>query len=285
MGSLRHGDRAVVEGEVQLAEIAFRGRRQLLCRLSDGSGSLTLRFFHFSNAQHQQMTRGTRLRCYGEIRRGPNGLEIVHPEYRRVASDAPTSTEEQLTPIYPLTEGVQQGRLRQLTAMALREFANRTIQDWVPPAVLKHLQLPPLRDALHYVHRPPPDADLELLASGQHPMQRRLAFEELLAHQLSLRLLRLEIQRDPGWQFTVGEPLIERFLQTLPFKPTGAQTRAWRDIERDLSQPSPMLRLVQGDVGCGKTLVAALAALRAVEAGFQVAVMAPTELLAEQHAR
>jgi ATP-dependent DNA helicase RecG len=285
IGSLSHGDRAVVEGEVQLAEIAFRGRRQLLCRIGDGSGWLTLRFFHFSNSQHEQMTRGTRLRCYGEIRRGPSGLEIVHPEYRRVASDAVTTNEDVLTPIYPLTEGVQQGRLRQLTAMALREFANRTVQDWVPPAVLAQMQLPPLREALEYVHRPPPDADLDLLATGQHPMQRRLAFEELLAHQLSLRLLRREIQRDPGWQFTVGEPLIDRFLQTLPFKPTGAQTRAWRDIERDLSQSSPMLRLVQGDVGCGKTLVAALAALRAVEAGFQVAVMAPTELLAEQHGR
>ena len=286
IGSLRHGDRAVVEAEVQLAEIAFRGRRQLLCRIGDGSGWLTLRFFHFSNAQHQQMSRGTRLRCYGEIRRGPTGLEIVHPEYRRVASDMPGANEEVLTPIYPLTEGVQQGRLRQLTAMALREFANRQVQDWLPPSVLSQLQLPPLREALQYVHRPPPDADLELLESGQHPMQRRLAFEELLAHQLSLRLLRREIQRDPGWQFEIaGESLIERFLQTLPFKPTGAQSRAWRDIERDLSQPSPMLRLVQGDVGCGKTLVAAFAALRAVEAGFQVAVMAPTELLAEQHAR
>lgn len=285
IGSLSHGDRAVVEGEVQLAEIAFRGRRQLLCRIGDGSGWLTLRFFHFSNSQHEQMTRGTKLRCYGEIRRGPSGLEIVHPEYRRVAGDAVTTNEDVLTPIYPLTEGVQQGRLRQLTAMALKEFANRTVQDWIPPAVLAQLQLPPLREALQYVHRPPPDADLELLATGQHPMQRRLAFEELLAHQLSLRLLRREIQRDPGWQFTVGEPLIERFLQTLPFKPTGAQKRAWSDIERDLSQSSPMLRLVQGDVGCGKTLVAAMAALRAVEADFQVAVMAPTELLAEQHAR
>lgn len=285
IGSLRHLDRAVIEGEVQLAEIAFRGRRQLLCRIGDGSGWLTLRFFHFSNAQHQQMTRGTRLRCYGEIRRGPTGLEIVHPEYRRVASDVPGANEDVLTPIYPLTEGVQQGRLRQLTAMALREFANRQVQDWLPPAVLSQLKLPPLRDALQYVHRPPPDADLDLLGTGQHPMQRRLAFEELLAHQLSLRLLRREIQRDPGWQFTAGEPLIERFLQTLPFKPTGAQSRAWGEIERDLAQSSPMLRLVQGDVGCGKTLVAALAALRAVEAGFQVAVMAPTELLAEQHAR
>jgi ATP-dependent DNA helicase RecG len=286
IGSLRAGDRAVVEGEVQLAEITFRGRRQLLCRIGDGSGWLTLRFFYFSNAQHDGMTRGTRLRCYGEIRRGPNGLEIVHPEYRRVAADAPSANDDALTPIYPLTEGVQQGRLRQLTALALREFANRSVQDWLPPAVLAQLHLPPLRDALHYVHRPPPDADLDLLASGRHPMQRRLAFEELLAHQLSLRLLRREIQRDPAWPFTVSaEPLIDRFLHSLPFKPTGAQTRAWHDIERDLSQSSPMLRLVQGDVGCGKTLVAALAALRAVEAGFQVAVMAPTELLAEQHAR
>lgn len=286
LGSLRAGDRAVVEGDVQLAEVTFRGRRQLLCRIGDGSGWLTLRFFYFSNAQHEGMTRGTRLRCYGEIRRGPGGLEIVHPEYRRVASDVPSANEDVLTPIYPLTEGVQQGRLRQLTALALSEFANRSVQDWLPPAVLAQLQLPPLRDALQYVHRPPPDADLDSLASGHHPMQRRLAFEELLAHQLSLRLLRREIQRDPGWQFTVGgAPLMERFLKSLPFKPTGAQTRAWRDIERDLSQSSPMLRLVQGDVGCGKTLVAAMAALRAVEAGFQVAVMAPTELLAEQHAR
>jgi ATP-dependent DNA helicase RecG len=285
IGSLRPGDRAVVEGEVQLAEITFRGRRQLLCRIGDGSGWLTLRFFYFSNSQHEQMSRGTRLRCYGEIRRGPTSLEIVHPEYRRIAGDAPVANEDVLTPIYPLTEGVQQGRLRQLTTLALREFANRQVQDWLPPGVLSQLKMPPLREALQYVHRPPPDADLDLLASGQHPMQRRLAFEELLAHQLSLRLLRREIQRDPGWQFSVGEPLIERFLKTLPFTPTGAQSRAWRDIERDLSQSSPMLRLVQGDVGCGKTLVAALAALRAVEAGFQVAVMAPTELLAEQHAR
>jgi ATP-dependent DNA helicase RecG len=286
IGSVRAGDRAVVEGEVQLAEVSFRGRRQLLCRIGDGSGWLTLRFFYFSNAQHEAMTRGTRLRCYGEIRRGPGMLEIVHPEYRRVSSDAASANEEVLTPIYPLTEGLQQGRLRQLIGLALREFADRSVQDWVPPAVLAQLQLPPLRDALQYVHRPPPDADLDLLAVGHHPMQRRLAFEELLAHQLSLRLLRREIQRDPAWPFTIsGEPLIERFLKTLPFKPTGAQTRAWREIERDLAQSSPMLRLVQGDVGCGKTLVAALAALRAVEAGFQVAVMAPTELLAEQHAR
>jgi ATP-dependent DNA helicase RecG len=285
IGSVQIGERAVIEGEVLLSEVAYRGRRQLLCRIGDGSGALTLRFFHFSSSQQQGLTRGIRLRCFGEIRRGPAGPEIVHPEYRRVGGDA-MATEEALTPIYPLTEGIQQGRLRQLTAMALHEFANRPVRDLLPPSVLAQHELPPLRAALQYVHRPPPDADLELLASGRHPAQRRLAFEELLAHQLSLRLLRREIQRDPGWKFApAGQSLTKKFLQSLPFTATAAQQRAWREIERDLQQPSPMLRLVQGDVGCGKTVVAALAAVRAVEAGFQAAVMAPTELLAEQHAR
>lgn len=286
IGSLRLGERAVVEGEVLLSEVAFRGRRQLLCRIADGSGSLTLRFFHFSATQQQGLARGARLRCFGEIRRGPAGPEIVHPEYRRVASDA-NAVEETLTPVYPLTEGLQQGRLRQLTAMAMRELAHRPVADWVPPAVLEPLDLPPLRAALEFVHRPPPDANLDLLASGRHPMQLRLAFEELLAHQLSLRLLRREIQRDPGWKFAASgsQSLVARFVESLPFELTRAQLRAWREIERDLAQSSPMLRLVQGDVGCGKTVVAALAAVRAAEAGFQTAVMAPTELLAEQHGR
>jgi ATP-dependent DNA helicase RecG len=284
MGTLQAGERAVVEGEVQLAEVAFRGRRQLLCRIGDGSGSLTLRFFHFSSSQQQGLARGVRIRCYGEIRRGTLGLEIVHPEYRRVGNEL-NAVEDALTPIYPLTEGIQQGRLRQLTGLALREFANRSLHDWLPDEITRELQLPTLREALEYVHRPPPDASLELLSAGTHPAQRRLAFEELLAHQLSLRLLRQEIRRDPGWSFDVRGTLIDRFLQSLPFSLTGAQQRAWSDVEHDLRQPSPMLRLVQGDVGSGKTVVAALAALRAVEGGFQAAVMAPTELLAEQHAR
>ena len=284
MGSLRAGDRAVIEGEVQLSEVSFRGRRQLLCRLGDGSGSLTLRFFHFSAAQQQGLARGVRVRCYGEIRHGTLGLEIVHPEYRRVGNEL-NAVEESLTPIYPLTEGVQQGRLRQLTSLALREFANRSLQDLLPSNIAAELGLPSLREALEYVHRPPPDASVELMSAGMHPAQRRLAFEELLAQQLSLRLLRQEIRRDPGWAFKASGQLIDRFLSALPFSLTAAQQRAWREVERDLREPSPMLRLVQGDVGSGKTVVAALAALAAVEAGFQAAVMAPTELLAEQHAR
>ncbi|HEU4603702.1 MAG TPA: ATP-dependent DNA helicase RecG [Steroidobacteraceae bacterium] len=285
LGALQAGMRAVVEGEVLLTEIAYRGRRQLLCRIGDGSGSLTLRFFHFSTSQQQNLARGARIRCYGEIRRGMTGLEIVHPEYRRVSADN-TINDDALTPVYPLTEGIQQGRLRQLTQMALREVALRRLADLVPAPLLDELRLMPLHEALAYVHRPPRDADVVALTTGQHPAQRRLAFEELLAHQLSLRQLRREIQRDPGWSLNAREPsLVRALLGALPFKPTGAQARAWSEIEKDLRQPNPMLRLVQGDVGCGKTLVAALAAARAVECGFQAAVMAPTELLAEQHAR
>src|SRR3954469_16262849 len=155
IGTLQAGERAVIEGEVQLTEVTFRGRRQLLCRISDGSGALILRFFHFSTSQQQALARGVRIRCYGEIRRGLAGCEIVHPEYRRVASDSANTVESALTPIYPATEGVQQGRLRQLTDAALREVANESIRDWLPPQVLRDLDLPSLREALIYVHRPP----------------------------------------------------------------------------------------------------------------------------------
>ena len=285
IGTLRNGDRAVIEGEVQLAEIVFRRRRALLVRLADGSGFITLRFFHFSAAQQEGLARGTRLRCYGEARLGPGGLEIVHPEYRRVGPDATTQSGETLTPIYPTTEGLQQGRLRGLTGLALAMLPGGGLRDLVPPGVLDALQLPTLEAALRYVHRPPQDADLALLNEGRHPAQRRLAFEELLAHQLSLRLLRQAADRDASWPLPAGGALVGRCLANLPFQLTGAQSRAWQEIAADLAREHPTMRLVQGDVGSGKTVVAALAALRAVEHGAQAAIMAPTELLAEQHAR
>lgn len=285
IGTLRHGERAVVEGEVQLAEVALRRRRSLLVRISDGTGSLTLRFFHFSAAQQDGLTRGTRVRCYGEMRMGPGGPEIVHPEYRRVMPGVATPADESLTPIYPTTEGVQQGRLRMLTGLALAALEADGLQDLVPLPVLARLRLPTLCDALQFLHRPPPDADVDALNGGRHPAQRRLAFEELLAHQLSLRLLRQAAARDAAWQLPRRGDLVERCLEQLPFQLTGAQRRAWLEIAADLERLHPMMRLVQGDVGSGKTVVAALAALRAVEHGTQAAVMAPTELLAEQHAR
>ena len=285
IGTLRSGERAVIEGEVQLAEIVFRRRRALLVRLADGSGFITLRFFHFSAAQQQGLARGVRLRCYGEVRLGPGGLEIVHPEYRRVEPGAAAQTGDSLTPIYPTTEGVQQGRLRLLTGLALALLPGGGLRDLVPAGVLDAMQLPTLEAALHYVHRPPPDANLELLNVGHHPAQRRLSFEELLAHQISLRLMRQAADRDDSWPLRRRGDLGGRCLGNLPFRLTGAQTRAWREIERDLERAHPTMRLVQGDVGSGKTVVAALAALRAVEHDAQAAVMAPTELLAEQHAR
>jgi ATP-dependent DNA helicase RecG len=284
MGSARPGSRVVVEGEVQLTEVVYRRRRQLLCRITDGTGSLTLRFFYFSGAQQANLARGTRLRCFGEVRRGPLGLEIVHPEYRRVSADAPP-LEEVLTPVYPTTEGVPQPRLRALIDAALREAAAAGVRDWVPKNLLAKLDLPPLLDALTMMHRPPREADLGELLSGRHPAQRRLAFEELLAHQLSLRLLRQSIQSDPAESLRDPETLEQRLLKSLPFALTGAQSRALADVDRDLVATRPMVRLVQGDVGCGKTVVAAAAAARAVGSGMQAALMAPTELLAEQHAK
>jgi ATP-dependent DNA helicase RecG len=285
LGELKPGQRAAVEGEVLLTEVAFRGRRQMLCRIGDGSGFLTLRFFHFTAQQQHGLARGARIRCFGEARRGPNGLEIVHPEYRRVDRDTGKVVEEHLTPIYPGTEGITQGRMRQLVRMALDQTSASDLKDWLPASVLADTRLPALHEALRYVHLPPADAPVELLLDWRHPAQRRLAFEELLAHQLSLKLLRRRIQSDPGWPLAADGALKSRLLAALPFRPTQAQQRVLREIERDLKLAKPMLRLVQGDVGCGKTVVAALAATQAVELGRQVALMAPTELLADQHAQ
>ena len=285
LGELRPGQRAAVEGEVLLTEVAFRGRRQMLCKIADGSGFLTLRFFHFSAQQQQGLARGVRIRCFGEARRGAKGLEIVHPEYRRVDPRAAGAAEEHLTPIYPATEGVTQGRLRMLVGLALDQIGVSDLPDWLPPAVLADSRLPTLREALQYVHRPPADAPVDLLLSWRHPAQRRLAFEELLAHQLSLKLLRQRIQSDPGWPLTPAGKLKNDLLAALPFRMTAAQQRVLLEIEADLKLAKPMLRLVQGDVGCGKTLVAAVAATQAIQMGRQVALMAPTELLADQHAQ
>jgi ATP-dependent DNA helicase RecG len=291
IGELVPGARMAVEGEVMLTEVAFRRRRQLLCRISDGSGFLTLRFFYFSAAQEKGLARGTRIRCFGEVRRGPLGLEIVHPEYRRVTAPASfdeeaAPLEETLTPIYPLTEGVAQGRLRALVTQALAELDSvGGVRDWIPSSVVESLGFPSLKDALSCVHKPPKGVEVGELSSGRHPAQRRLAFEELLAHHLSLKLIKHEAQTEPASVLDDRENLAARFIESLPFPLTNAQNRALRDVNSDLSVSRPMVRLLQGDVGCGKTVVAAAAAARAAGSGFQVALMAPTELLAEQHCR
>ena len=234
IGSLSPGIRAAVEGEIQLTEVTFRKRRQLLCRISDGSGFLTLRFFYFSAAQQNGLARGMRIHCFGEIRRGPFGLEIVHPEYRRVRDeDAAVAPEETLTPIYPLTEGVPQGRLRALITEALRELDTSAVRDWIPPHVMAPLGLPALKDALTYMHRPPREAELSELAAGRHPAQRRLAFEELLAHHLSLKLLKRAAKTEPAPVLSDAEGLEARFVQALPFSLTNAQVRSLKDVDAD----------------------------------------------------
>ncbi|PZW50185.1 MULTISPECIES: ATP-dependent DNA helicase RecG [unclassified Pseudomonas] len=283
IGALRPGQDAVVEGTVSGADVVMGKRRSLLVRLNDGSGTLSLRFYHFSNAQKEGLKRGTQVRCYGEIRPGSSGLEIYHPEYRVLTGDEPPSVEQTLTPIYPTTEGLTQQRLRQLSEQALARLGPHSLPDWLPRELAKEYQLAPLDQAIRYLHRPPPDADLEELAEGRHWAQHRLAFEELLTHQLSMQRLRESARAQQAPALPVARKLPQQFLDNLGFKPTGAQQRVGAEIAYDLSQHEPMLRLVQGDVGAGKTVVAAFAALQAIEAGYQVALMAPTEILAEQH--
>jgi len=291
MGAVRPGEQVVVQGEIELAEVRFGRRRSLLVRISDGSGALTLRFFHFSSAQQAGFQRGRSIRCYGEVRAGSVTAEMVHPEYRLVEPADPVPVEEHLTPVYPATEGVHQLTLRALTEQALHYLdaagngARGGLTDWLPDSLASSFRLTSLPAALHYVHRPPADARLELLAAGRHPAQQRLAFEELLAHHLSLRRMRLRAEHMAAPPLAGPQLLASRFLASLPFALTAAQQRVIDEIRHDLARAHPMARLVQGDVGSGKTVVAACAALTAVQAGYQVALMAPTELLAEQHFR
>ena len=282
LGALTFGRRVVVEGMVELSEVVFRRRRTLLARISDGTGLLTLRFFYFSRAQQKTLERGARVRCYGEVRKGPSGPEMIHPEYTLLRTEESQPLEDELTPVYPTTEGLQQFRLRGLVDQALERFLPE-VHDWLPGDIVAELGLPSIAEAIRYLHRPPPDADLGALAAGAHPCQRRLALEEMLAHHLSLRRVREQNRQEPGIRLAPAGALRERFLAQLGFELTGDQRAALEDIESDLAGDHPMMRLVQGDVGCGKTVVAAAAALAAVDNGYQVAIMAPTELLAEQH--
>ncbi len=283
IGRLRFGDHAVIEAEVELAEVKYGKRRSLLVRVSDGTGSLMLRFFHFNKLQQQGFERGTRLRMYGEVRRGPAMLEMVHPEYQRLVEGEPVPVEDRLTAVYPTTEGIHQLTLRKLSDQALQILGTDNLPEWLPDELLEKLDLGDLQSALRYVHRPPRGANLEALEAGTHITQQRLAFEELLAHHLSLRRVRLRARRLQALALDARNELLPKFIQSLPFRLTAAQQRVIEELLHDLSKPHPMMRLVQGDVGSGKTVVAAATAVQAVACSCQVAIMAPTELLAEQH--
>ncbi|HLF10806.1 MAG TPA: ATP-dependent DNA helicase RecG [Gammaproteobacteria bacterium] len=280
LGSLVPGEKALIEGEVQLAEVAFRRRRQLLCRLADGTGSITLRFFHFTRTQQQSLVKGVRVRCYGEVRAGPAGLEMVHPEHRIINAQEPPPSAT-LTPIYPTTEGVHQQRLRSLVERALRRLHEQPPTDYLGDQIPE--DWPALGAALEYLHQPPNDAELKLLLGGKHPCQRRVALEELVAQRLSLRRTAIAARTEQA--YALRNPVIElaKLRASLPFRLTRAQQQAVDEILVDLGGDAPMHRLLQGDVGSGKTVVAAFAAMVAAASGYQTAIMAPTELLAEQH--
>lgn len=280
---LRIGDEALIEAQVSNCEIKFGKKKTLLCRVSDGTASLTLRFFHFSAAQKNNLSKGKMLRCFGEVRPGPNGLEMVHPEYKAQDAEIENSVDEALTPVYPMTEGLQQNRVRVLMGQALSWLEAGELPELLPEAMRKRWNLAELGRSLQYLHAPPPQANREVLLQGKHPAQRRLAFEELLAHHLTLLQIRRQIQLQGGFVLRAPAQLVSQFIQQLPFTLTGAQQRVGAEIALDLNKNQPMLRLVQGDVGSGKTVVAALAALQAVENNYQAAIMAPTEILAEQH--
>ena len=274
------GQPVLVEGRVAGCDVQYRGRRQLVCHLEDGSGLLTLRFFHFYPSQLKQLAAGARVRAFGEIRHGRTGPEMAHPRYRLVREDTPVATA--LTPVYPTTAGLAQDELRRLIARAL---ADSDLADTLPTGLTAPLGLPLFPDAVRLLHNPPRGVEQAALAGRTHPAWRRIKFDELLAQQLSMRM---HYQRRKSAAAVALKPrghLAQALLARLPFRLTAAQNKALAQIRHDLAQPHPMQRLLQGDVGSGKTVVAALAALQCVENGCQAAVMAPTEILAEQHYR
>jgi len=283
IGSVRHGMEAVIEGEIMGSAVVFGRRRSLLVKVQDGTGITSLRFYHFSAVQKNNLKDGARIRCFGEGRWGKSGVELYHPEYE-ILSGPDNGLADRLTPIYPATEGLHQARLRALTEQALIMLSkSRALPDLLPEDLSRELKFISLEDALVYLHRPPVDASLKELDEGTHPAQSRLAFEELLANYLCLRRLREQADKHAAPSFPSGGELASKLEKSLPFTLTGAQQRVAGEISRDMEKTTPMLRLVQGDVGSGKTLVAVMAALQVVEQGYQAAIMAPTEILAEQH--
>lgn len=281
------GQHIAVQGEVLNSSITFGKRRMLTVRIADDSGSATLRFFNFNAAMQNSLAEGKQVKAFGEIKRGKFGLEIIHPDYSVFAESASLTGEETLTPVYPTTEGLRQLTLRNLTDQALSLLDKAAVTELLPEGLYDRQMT--MAQALHVMHRPTPDVSLDQLEAGKHPAQHRLILEELLAQNLSMLAVRSKSQQHSAWPLAAcsnpTDSLTEKLLASLPFSPTNAQKRVVADIEADLIKPIPMMRLIQGDVGSGKTLVAALAALRAIQHGFQVALMAPTELLAEQHAQ
>ncbi|MEI9534671.1 ATP-dependent DNA helicase RecG [Moellerella wisconsensis] len=282
ISDLLPGSTATISGEILQTKVVFGRRKMMTCLITDGTGNLTLRFFNFTAAMKNSLAEGRKIIAYGEIRRGNLGAEIIHPEYKVKQENDLIHLQETLTPVYPTTDGLRQTTLRKLLEQALTLIDTENIAELLPEELRQGLISLP--EAIKLLHSPPPDIELSELDAGRHPAQKRLILEELLAHHLSMLAIRAGAQRLYAEPLPAKGDLTQRFLQQLPFSPTKAQNRVITEIAHDLSKSMPMMRLIQGDVGSGKTLVAALAAIYAVENGKQIALMAPTELLAEQHA-
>ncbi|MFA7350121.1 MAG: ATP-dependent DNA helicase RecG [Methylotenera sp.] len=277
---LRTGESSQVEGEIVHAEVTYKPRKALIARLEDASGQLTLRFLHFYPSQIAALKVGAKLRVYGEVRNGFFGYEIVHPTCKAVGEK--TVVAETLTPVYPTVAGLTQANLRKAISLALTQGV---LTETLPASVYANLHLPSFAASLQALHHPSPEVDLQALDNKSTAHWRRLAFDELLAQQLSMRKHYARRRSVSAPQFSPSKQLVSALLKSLPFALTGAQQKVALEIERDLTQSHPMQRLLQGDVGSGKTIVACMAALQSIENGWQVALMAPTEILAEQHYR
>lgn len=287
IGSLHSEMSVLICGKIDFTEITQGARRTLVCRISDDTGEINLRFFHFNARQQNQFSPGSIISCFGEVRFGYFGLEMVHPEYQIIASPEHYRTEACLTPVYPLTEGLHQTTVRKAIQQALNYCLNnpQALIDWLPALILQNLNYPELLEALQALHAPSPQITAEIVASGALPALQRLAFEELIAHYLSLRSAKTAASNRQAPRLAGNHSTVQHFLNSLPFALTNAQQRVINEITEDCANTIPMQRLIQGDVGSGKTVVSAYAALLAISTGYQVAIMAPTELLAEQHLR
>ncbi len=272
------GESVQLELRVLSSEIQIKPRRQLVVRAHDETGEITLRFFSFYPNQQAALSEGSLVRVFGEVRGGFFGLEMVHPRFRKIVEGEPLPTE--MTPVYPSTAGLANSALQKLIARAL---ADGDLSETLPDEIRQRFKLPGLARSIHFLHRPPPGTDVDTLHARHHPAWRRVKFDEVLAQQLSLRRAYLARREQGAPVLVAQDDLGARLLDRLPFGLTGAQLRAMAEIAGDLAQPYPMQRLLQGDVGAGKTIVAALAACQAISAGWQAAFMAPTEILAEQH--
>jgi len=276
-------ERCLIQGKVITSKILFYGRRALQVIINDGSGALKLRFFHFSNSQFEQFQKEPNIVCFGLLKANKNQLEMIHPEYRILNPNQEYKTEETLTPIYSAIEGIGQGRLRNLIQQAITILRLSKPKELIPQDILKQLSLPALTESLIKLHNPPKSINYENISDKLMPYKLRLSFEELLANYMSLKKLRILAQSTTSSALEKGEKQIKDFIHALEFELTSAQNRVSNEILKDLSMPQPMMRMLQGDVGSGKTIVAAIACLKAIFNKKQVALMAPTELLAEQH--